>query len=165
MNFGESKMSSIPKFLTKYIPTGYCNDEFPFDWQSLIARIIIKAGKAYRIFSGSAYARVDSALDLNSSIEYIERALASGRPFMAGKIGTADMEIVQRYMDKYAEGSCLQKWVKLLLGRIGPFWMDNYIRSGIGFCAGVFPQTDEGVRVFEEDIPLNIDKIEEGGFL
>ena len=85
---------------------------------------------------------------MDESIDYIEKRLISRDPFMVGKIGTGDMETIQRYIDMHADGSIITKWIKLLLGRIGPFWMDNWIRSGICVCAGVFPQTDESIEEF-----------------
>ena len=139
----------FPELLKKVVPTGHCNNDLPFDWQSLFTRLLIIVGKKlYCKIPNSAYARVDTFLNMDESIDYIEKRLVSCDPFMVGKIGTGDMETIHRYMDMHADGSIITKWIKLLLGRIGPFWMDNWIRSGICVCAGVFPQTDESIEEF-----------------
>jgi len=140
----------FPEFLKKYVPTGHCNEELPFDWQSLFTRLlIIAAKKTYgRFQTEGAWARSLNAFDMDSSIDFIEHSLRSGKPFMAGKIGTGDMETLQRFVDIHSSGSKLFKWIRLLAGKSGPFWYDNWIRSGICVCAGVFPATDESIEEF-----------------
>ena len=145
----------FPNFLNRYIPQGHCNAEMPMDWQSFLTRITIRTLKKMygrSIFGvsklGSGWARAQGMLDMDASIDYIRSALLSGRPFMTGKIGTGDMETLQRFIDIHSPRSRLSKWIDLFLGKGGPFWYDNWIRSGICVCAGVFPSTDESIEEF-----------------
>ena len=87
-------------------------------------------------------------MTMDESIDFIERGLASGKPFMVGKIGTGDMETLMRYFAIISPESCFVKWLKLFAGAEGVFWLDNWIRSGICVCAGVFPATDESIYEF-----------------
>ena len=125
-------MSHIPKFLLKYIPHGHCNDELPMDWQSLFTRILMMAAR--KLYGGQevgAWASVRDCPSYDDSIAFIENSLRSGQPFMAGKIGTGDMETLQRYIDIKADGNFAAKWWRLISGKSGPFWFDNWIRAGI----------------------------------
>lgn len=145
----EFMMMPFPLFLKRHVPTGHCNDALPFDWQCFFTRILIIAAKRlYGKASKGAWTRVNNVMDYDESIDFIEKNLRAGNPFMAGKIGTGDMETIQRYIDIHASGSCFVKWCRLLGGKIGPFWFDNWIRSAICICAGVFPQTDESIEEF-----------------
>ena len=139
----------LPGFLLHRIPTGHCNDELPMDWQSLFTRILIIACK--RLYGGRkdcAWSRADNVMTMDESIDFIERGLASGKPFMAGKIGTGDMETLFRYFAMTSKDGEATKWLKLLTGQTGPFWLDNWIRASICVCAGVFPATDDGIMEF-----------------
>lgn len=141
---------AFPKFLLRRVPTGHCNDEFPFDWTCFFTRLIMVASRhLYGGRRGSpVWARARRALTTAESVEFIEAALRSGRPFMAGKIGTGDMETLMRFLDIHAAEARVLKGLKLLAGRRGPFWWDNWIRTGIGVCAGVFPITDANIEDF-----------------
>ena len=143
---------AIPKFLLSKLPQGHCNAELPLDWRTLWTRLAIIAQR--KIYGGSrgklgtAYARESHVLDMDASIDLIASAIRDGRPFMAGKIGTGDSETIQRFIDIHAPGGKLRKSIRMLAGTSGPFWWDNWIRSGICVCAGVFPPTDESIEDF-----------------
>lgn len=137
----------------------HTNAEIPFDWKSLFTRGIIVAQRTiYGNRKGrGACSTVPGALSYRDSVDFIRKGILSGRPFMAGKIGTGDNETMLRFMDIRARESCLLKWWKLVTGQRRPFWWDNSIRAGIGVCAGVFPPTVEGIeefcRIYETYIP------------
>ncbi len=143
-------MNLFPTILSRWVPTGHCNDELPMDWQSFWTRVLIRMGWMLggRSSNDSVWSRAPHALDMDESIDYLEKSLRSGKPFMAGKIGTGDMETLERFIAIHSGGSLLKKWLKLLVGREFPFWYDNWIRAGITVCAGVFPQTDESIEEF-----------------
>lgn len=79
-----------------------------------------------------------NTLSDRDSVAFIRDGLLSGRPFMAGKVGTGDNETMLRWIDIHDRESTFVKWMKLLVGKRRPFWWDNSIRAGIGVCAGVF---------------------------
>ena len=140
---------AFPKFLERWVPTGHCNEDIPFDWTSFFTRIAMRIGAMlYGRDPQSAWSKAIYALDLQRSIEFIEQGILSGRPFMAGKIGTGDMESIQHYMDIHSPGSKFAKWCRFLAGKCGPFWWDNWMRAGICVCAGVFPSDDESIEEF-----------------
>lgn len=142
-------MNLYPRFFLTHFPSGHCNEELPMDWKSFITRIIMKvAKKVYCRRKAGAWASVGNALPYDDSVNFIEQALRSGKPFMVGKIGTGDMETLQRYIDIKSSGGVLAKCGRLLAGKSGPFWFDNWIRAGICVCAGVFPPTDESIEEF-----------------
>lgn len=135
----------MPFFLSRWVPCGHCNDELPMDWQSFFTRLLMRT---YGGVGRAAWSRCPKCLDMDASIDFIEAALRSGKPFMAGKIGTGDMETLQRWFAIHSRGSLFRKWLALLAGRQFPFWYDNWIRAGITVCAGVFPNTDESIEEF-----------------
>ncbi len=96
-------------------------------------------------------------LSYKESVDFIRRGILSGKPFMAGKIGTGDNEAMLRFIDIHDKESKLLKWLKLFVGLRRPFWWDNSIRAGICVCAGVFPSDiasiEEFCRIYETYIP------------
>ena len=141
---------AIPGWLERRLPKGHCNDELPLDWKSVFTRVLMACQRRlYGGYGGSgACSRAAGRLSMDESIGLIERRIREGRPFMAGKIGTGDMETIQRYVDIHDGASMPVKWLKLLAGRCGPFWWDNWIRAGICVCAGVFPADDDAIEEF-----------------
>ncbi len=140
---------NLNRIVGRFASIGHCNEEFPMDWQSLFTRLLIIAcKKAYGGRSGNAWSQTPPQFDMDGSIDFIERGLRSGRPFMAGKIGSGDLETLMRREAIRADGSLLRKWVRLAAGKTAPFWYDNWIRTGIGVCAGVFPISDESIEEF-----------------
>ena len=137
----------------------HTNEEIPFDWMALLTRgIIVMQRKLYGNNKGrGACSTVPNPLSYRESVDFIRAGILSGKPFMAGKIGTGDNETMLRYMDIHDRESALVKAMKLFTGQRRPFWWDNSIRAGIGVCAGVFPPTVEGIeefcRIYETYIP------------
>lgn len=138
---------------------GHTNEEIPFDLKALVTRgIIVVQRNLYGNKKGrGACSMMSNTLPYRESVDFIRAGILSGRPFMAGKVGTGDNETMLRYMDIHDKEACLLKWFKLLVGRRRPFWWDNSIRAGIGVCAGVFPPTVEGIeefcRIYETYLP------------
>ena len=137
----------------------HTNSEIPFDWKALFTRGIIVAQRTlYGNKTGrGACSMMPGVLSYRESVDFIREGILSGRPFMAGKIGTGDNETMLRYIDIHDKESALVKTLKLFTGQRRPFWWDNSIRAGIGVCAGVFPPTVEGIeefcRIYETYIP------------
>jgi len=146
-------------FLSKFPGLGHTNAEIPFDWTSLFTRgIIVLQRTVYGNSQGrGACSTMPNVLSYRDSVDFIRRGILSGKPFMAGKVGTGDNETMLRYVDIHDEESLLLKSLKLLIGKRRPFWWDNSIRAGIGVCAGVFPPTVEGIeefcRIYETYLP------------
>lgn len=67
---------------------------------------------------------------------------------MVSRFGTGEMETILRSLAIADPQSVFIKSVGLLLGRNGPFWWDNSIRSGIHWIAGVYPPTDDMMAKF-----------------
>ncbi|MGN0845825.1 MAG: hypothetical protein ACI4RA_00395 [Kiritimatiellia bacterium] len=146
-------------FLSRLQGQGHTNAEIPFDWTALFTRGIIVLQR--NIWGNSkgrgACSRMPNTLSYRDSVDFIRRGIQSGRPFMAGKIGTGDNETMLRYIDIHDKESVFLKSLKLLLGKRRPFWWDNSIRAGISVCAGVFPNDIVGIeefcRIYETYIP------------
>ena len=136
--------------LSKLQGLNHTNEEIPFDWTALFTRgIIVAQRKLYGNNKGrGACSTVPNPLSYRESVDFIRAGILSGKPFMAGKIGTGDNETMLRYMDIHDRESALVKAMKLFTGQRRPFWWDNSIRAGIGVCAGVFPPTVEGIEEF-----------------
>ncbi len=145
--------------LSRLQGVGHTNAEIPFDWTSLFTRgIIYTQRRLYGNAAGrGACSMMPNTLSDRDSVAFIRDGLLSGRPFMAGKVGTGDNEAMLRWIDIHDRESTFVKWMKLLAGRRRPFWWDNSIRAGIGVCAGVFPPTIEGIeefcRIYETYLP------------
>lgn len=121
-------MNLYPHFLVNHLPHGHCNEEFPMDWRSLWTRVLVIAAK--KIFAGRktkpdcagyAWARAGNALDMDASIDFIEAQLRSGKPFMAGKIGTGDMEGIMRFIDITANEPFFSEMGKTATGKARAF--------------------------------------------
>ena len=142
-------MLFVPNKLVTHIPHGHCNDELSMDWQSFFTRVLMKVLKRiYGRSQGNVWSSVQDVLPYDESVDFIRQKLLSKEPFMAGKIGTGDMETLQRYIDMISEFGIAEKWLRLIAGKSFPFWLDNWIRAGICVCAGVFPATDESINEF-----------------
>ena len=145
--------------LSKLQGLNHTNEEIPFDWTALFTRgIIVAQRKLYGNNKGrGACSTVPNPLSYRASVDFIRAGILSGKPFMAGKIGTGDNETMLRYMDIHDNESVFIKTLKLFAGQRRPFWWDNSIRAGIGVCAGVFPPTVDGIeefcRIYETYIP------------
>lgn len=137
----------------------HTNVEIPFDWTALFTRGIIWAQRhVYGNNRGvGACSTAPNQLSHRDSVAFIRNGILSGRPFMAGKVGTGDNETMLRHIDIHDDEAWFVKGAKLLAGRRRPFWWDNSIRAGIGVCAGVFPPTVEGIeefcRIYETYLP------------
>lgn len=139
----------IPNFLYDRVPHGYCNDEFPFDMRTFLTRVLgVVLKNVYSRFSWSAWAKCKGVLGYDESVNFIYESLKSGKPFMAGKIGTCDMEALMRYIDVNDQSSCIKKLLGLTLGNKGIFWWDNWSKTGVGVGGGVFPITQESIDDF-----------------
>lgn len=137
----------------------HTNAEIPFDWESLFTRgIIVVQRNLYGNKKGrGACSLMAHPLSYRASVDFIRAGIVSGKPFMAGKVGTGDNETMLRYIDIHDQEALPLKWVKLLLGLRRPFWWDNSIRAGICVCAGVFPcdiaSIEEFCRIYETYLP------------
>ena len=146
-------------FLSRLNGLHHTNAEIPFDWKALWTRgIIVLQRNLYGNKRGrGACSMMPNTLSYRESVDFIRRGILSGKPFMAGKIGTGDNETMLRYMDIHDREPTAVKWLKLLAGRRRPFWWDNSIRAGISVCAGVFPSDvgsiEEFCRIYETYIP------------
>lgn len=146
-------------FLSRFNGIRHTNEEIPFDWMSLFTRgIIVVQRNIYGNKRGyGACSMMPNALSYEDSVDYIRKGILSGRPFMAGKIGTGDNETMLRYVDIHDKESVVLKTLKLFVGQRRPFWWDNSIRAGICVCAGVFPSDvksiEEFCRIYETYIP------------
>lgn len=136
----------VPKFIYSHVPHGYCNDEFPFDVETFLTRVLQFAVRGvYSRCNTKAWTQCRDVLDYDESVDFIHESLKSGRPFMAGKIGTCDMEALMRYVDANDKSSRVGKSLGLILGKNGIFWWDNWVRTGVGIGGGVFPMAQESI--------------------
>lgn len=97
----------------------HTNEEIPFDWMALLTRgIIVMQRKLYGNNKGrGACSTVPNPLSYRDSVDFIRAGILSGKPFMAGKIGTGDNETMLRYMDIHDRESALVKAMKLFTGQ------------------------------------------------
>jgi len=157
---GHDEMNFINSFIaSRLMGVGHTNVEIPFDLKALMTRaIIVLQRNLYGNKAGrGACSTMPNALTYHESVDFIRAGILSGKPFMAGKVGTGDNETMLRYIDIHDKEATAVKWLKLFAGRRRPFWWDNSIRAGIGVCAGVFPPTVEGIeefcRIYETYLP------------
>ena len=117
--------------------------ELPFGVRELVTRGIIVVQRKLR-----------GALECDLSGEAAAKAIIEGlkadRPFMVSRFGTGEMEAVIRGFDIASSGNVVQKSLRLLSGKIGPFWWDNSIKAGLNNNAGFFPPTNEALQRFSD---------------
>lgn len=146
-------------FLSRLQGRNHTNAEIPLDWTALLTRcIIVLQRKLYGNKKGrGACSMMPNALSYRDSVDFIRRGIKSGKPFMAGKVGTGDNETMLRYIDIHDKEAAFVKWIKLMVGLRRPFWWDNSIRAGISVCAGVFPSDiasiEEFCKIYETYLP------------
>lgn len=146
-------------FLKRFQGLNHTNAEMPLDWQAVVTRgIIVLQRNLFGNKKGrGACSMMPNVLSYRDSVDVIRKGILSGKPFMAGKIGTGDNETMLRYIDIHDPESRFVKWCKLLVGKLRPFWWDNSIRAGICVCAGVFPSDIESIeefcRIYEGYLP------------
>jgi hypothetical protein len=81
------------------------------------------------------------------------RALLQGdKPCMISRFGCGEMETTLRHLDISLPGSAPLKFLRMFVGKTGPFWWDNSIRAGMNWIAGLFPPTDETMERFGEHV-------------
>lgn len=85
-----------------------------------------------------------------SAQDGIRNLLMADAPCMISRFGSGELEATLRHLDISAPGSLPCKWLRLVTGKMGPFWLDNSIRTGITWNAGLFPPTDEMISRFGE---------------
>lgn len=126
----------------------------PFDWTALLTRaIIVGQRKFYAQLLGTE--RMGAMPYVATDDLAVQRLIAKelwsdDSPKMIARFGTGEMETILRHLDRGSPGNAIVKFFKMLGGRIGPFWWDNSIRSGIHWIAGVFPPENEIFDRFAE---------------
>ena len=115
--------------------------ELPFEFRELFTRGIIVVQRKLR---GALECDLSGDAAANAIIEGLE----SDRPFLVARFGTGEMEAVIRGFDIASSGNFVQKSLRLLSGKIGPFWWDNSIKAGLNNNAVFFPPTSEALQRF-----------------
>ncbi len=125
--------------------------DYPFNARALFTRGIIFAQQ--RLY-GRWFPRLGRMAPLRydcvgaSANAAIRNLLLNDGPCMIARFGSGEMEATLRYWDLSSAGTFAEKGLRLLAGRIGPFWWDNSIRAGISWNAGLFPPTEEAMARF-----------------
>jgi len=92
---------------------------------------------------------------------YIKKLLTSPDPCLIARFGCGEFEASCRGYDRARSGGLLTKWLRICVGKSGPFWWDNSIRLGLVRQAGVFPTDDVvfdrfAARSFEDSRQLDL---------
>lgn len=129
---------------------------YPFELKELVTRAIIVLQRKFygemlktRRVAPLAFTATEAA-DVQRLLS--ETLWADGSPKLVARFGTGEMETALRHLDIAESGPFPWKFLKMLGGRIGPFWWDNSIRSGIHWIAGVFPPDNATFDRFSEII-------------
>lgn len=124
---------------------------YPYNLTAKITRCIIVA---QRIIFGrwlknySLHAPLPYSYTGDMASKAIYDLLTSDRPCMVARFGSGEMEATLRSLDVTSKGTWLAKFLRMCIGKTGPFWWDNSIRVGITWSAGLFPETNGTLERF-----------------
>lgn len=124
---------------------------YPFNTRALITRGIIVIQR--KLFSNwlrsiSEHAPIEPDWTGQAASDGISALLQGDKPCMISRFGCGEMETTLRHLDISLPGTYLTKFIRMLVGKAGPFWWDNSIRGGMNWIAGLFPPTNETMDRF-----------------
>ncbi len=126
---------------------------YPFGFRELFTRCVIVAQRKFYcdlLKTRRMRALRHNAVSAADAQRLIYQTLCErqGRGTLVARFGTGEMETTLRALAVADPDTPPVKLAKMLAGRIGPFWWDNSIRSGIHWIAGVFPPDDDTMSRF-----------------
>lgn len=127
----------------------------PFNAKALCTRgIIVVQRLVFSRWLGrfNLHAPLDYDVEGRQACETIRELLLRDAPCMIARYGAGELEATLRRLDISLPGPAALKFLKLLVGKSGPFWWDNSIRAGVSWNAGLFPPTDEMLNRFGEQM-------------
>lgn len=126
---------------------------YPFNARALVTRGIIVVqrkvfGEWLRAYSD--HAPLELTWRKQEASDAIFRLLSHPSPCMISRFGSGEMETTLRHLDIVMPGPQIVKFLKMFVGKSGPYWWDNSIRAGMNWIAGLFPPTNETLDRFGE---------------
>jgi hypothetical protein len=136
---------------------------YPYNLTAKITRCIIAA---QRIIFGrwlknySLHTPLPHSYIGDMANKAVYELLTSDRPCMVARFGSGEMEATLRSLDVTSKGTWLFKFLRMCIGKSGPFWWDNSVRAGLVWSAGLFPETNDILKQFGQRVVVDCQQID-----
>ncbi|MFZ9937932.1 MAG: hypothetical protein ACO3JG_12880 [Luteolibacter sp.] len=96
----------------------------------------------------------------DSAGNHIKALLTSDDPCMVSRIGNTEMAALLTYLNVVEKSPAVLKNLKYIVGKIGWFWWDDFIKYDMKNNSGFFPPADSLLRKFAERFVNDIANID-----
>jgi len=92
--------------------------------------------------------------------DHIRELLAGDAPRMIARIGSGELEVTLRRLERLDPAPAAVKALRYVAGRTGPWWWDARLAHGMGLGAGLFPVTPEMLSRFADRMLADLREVD-----
>ena len=140
---------------------------YPYDLKAILTRCLIVAQRKLVGHRNAPLARFSGQSPLvldytgQAASDAIKALIEKDKPCLVARFGWLEMEATLRGLDiRDFKKSPVRQLCKFMLGESGPFWWDNSIRANLVWTAGYFPETNDALMRFSEQVCKDIGAVD-----